>query len=154
MASVATAPSSRKAALLTIHKHELDESAKASPWRTAWREGFAPQFSARALEILARALADDDPRILQGATIDPPPLPALFKWPVEAADAITFCGWQGDGLETVGEAAQFFAETCFEADRLLGEPASVRWFLNWYDETPRDEMRRLLLAEVNRALQS
>ena len=34
----------------------------------------------------------------------------------------------------------------------VGEPAACRWFLNWFDETPRDEMRRLLLAEVNRNL--
>jgi hypothetical protein len=34
----------------------------------------------------------------------------------------------------------------------MGEPAAVRWFLNWYDETPRDEMRRKLLAEVERAM--
>ncbi len=32
------------------------------------------------------------------------------------------------------------------------EPAACRWFLNWYDETPRHEMRRCLLAEVNRVL--
>ena len=25
-------------------------------------------------------------------------------------------------------------------------------FLNWYDDTPRDEMRKQLLAEVNRVL--
>ena len=41
---------------------------------------------------------------------------------------------------------------CFAIDQRLGEPAGCRWFLNWFDETPRDEMRRLLLAEVARAL--
>ena len=30
----------------------------------------------------------------------------------------------------------------------LGEPAACRWFLNWFDDTPRDQMRRELLAEV------
>jgi hypothetical protein len=34
----------------------------------------------------------------------------------------------------------------------LGEPAACRWLLNWFDEAPRDEMRRLLLAEVSRTL--
>ena len=32
------------------------------------------------------------------------------------------------------------------------EPAACRWFLNWYDDTPRDEVRRELLAEVELAL--
>jgi hypothetical protein len=41
---------------------------------------------------------------------------------------------------------------CFETDQRLGESAGCRWFLNAFDETPRDEMRRLLLAEVRRSL--
>ena len=65
---------------------------------------------------------------------------------------VGFCAWQGDGLETVAEVEEFFARVCFEADQVLGEPAACRWFLNWFDETPRDEMRRQLVAEVNRAL--
>ena len=55
-------------------------------------------------------------------------------------------------METVGEVEETFARVCFEADQRLGEPAAVRYFLNWYDDTPRDEMRKQLLAEVERAL--
>ena len=73
-------------------------------------------------------------------------------WPAEAACVIGFCGWQGDRLTTVGEVQQHFARCCFEADQRLGEPAACRWFLNWFDATPRDEMRRDLLAEVEREL--
>jgi hypothetical protein len=47
---------------------------------------------------------------------------------------------------------EYFARLCFEADQRLGEPAVCRWFLNWFDDTPRDVMRRELLAEVERAL--
>ena len=121
-------------------------------WRKVWRDGIAPQLTTDALEVLRLALLDDDARLLQGATTTPPPLQCVQDWPVEACCVLGFCGWQGDGLETVAEVEQFFAETCFEADRLLGEPAAVRWFLNWYDETPREDMRRLLLAEVTHAL--
>jgi hypothetical protein len=39
-----------------------------------------------------------------------------------------------------------------EADRALGEPGACRLFLRWFDETPRAEMRRQLLPEVQRAL--
>jgi hypothetical protein len=121
-------------------------------WRRVWREGLAPQLSPRALEALSVALTRDDPRLLQGATTSPPPLQCVQDWPVEAACALGFCGWQGDKLQTVAEVEEFFARACFEADQRLGEPAGCRWFLNWFDETPRAEMRRLLLAEVNRDL--
>ena len=98
-------------------------------------------------------LATDDGRLLQGATTTPPPLACVQDWPVEGACALGYCGWVGDGLETVGEVEEFFARMCFEIDQRLGEPAGCRWFLNWFDETPRDEMRELLLVEVERALE-
>ena len=121
-------------------------------WRKVWRDGFAPQLATAGLEALRQALAEDDPRLIQGATTSPPPLQCVQDWPVEAACALGYCGWQGDGLETVAEVEEFFARVCFEADQCLGEPAACRWFLNWFDETPRDDMRRELLPEVNRSL--
>ena len=121
-------------------------------WRKVWRDGVAPQLSTPGLEALRDALRTDDPRLLQGATTTPPPLQCVQDWPVEAACGVGYCGWQGDGLETVAEVEEFFARVCFEVDLRLGEPAACRWFLNWFDETPRDEMRALLLAEVNRTL--
>ncbi len=118
-------------------------------WRKTWRDGVAPLLSTDALRALARALRDDDNRLIQGATTTPPPLECSMQdWPVEAACVLGFCGWIGDGLETVAEVEEFFARMCFEIDQRLGEPADCRWFLNWFDETPRDEMRRLLLPEV------
>jgi hypothetical protein len=121
-------------------------------WQKVWREGLAPQVSTAGLEALRAALVSDDPRLLQGATTSPPPLPCVQEWPVEGACGLGFCGWQGEHLESVAEVEEYFAQKCFEADQLLGEPAACRWFLNWFDETPRGQMRRLLLAEVNRTL--
>ena len=121
-------------------------------WRNVWRRGVAPLLSMESLEALRLALVHDDPRLLQGATTTPPPLQCVQDWPVEAACALGYCGWQGEGLESVAEVEEYFARSCFECDQLLGEPAACRWFLNWFDETPRDEMRQLLLAEVNRSL--
>jgi hypothetical protein len=121
-------------------------------WRKVWREGVSPLLSTTSLEALRQALTNDDARLIQGATTTPPPLQCVQDWPVEAACALGFCGWQGDGLETVAEVEEFFARMCFEIDQRLGEPAACRWFLNWFDETPRDEMRDLLLAEVHRSL--
>ena len=119
-------------------------------WRRVWRDGFAPQLSTRALESLKVALETDDPRLLQGATTSPPPLECMRDWPVETACALGYCGWQSKGLETVAE--EFFQRVCFKADQRVGEPAASRWFLNWFDDTPRDEVRRELLAEVKLTL--
>jgi hypothetical protein len=121
-------------------------------WQKVWREGLAPLLSTAALESLKRALEEDDPRLQQGSTTTPPPLQCVQDWPVEAACVIGFCGWQGDGLESVGEVEEFFARMCFEIDQRVGEPAGCRWFLNWFDETPRDQMRQQLAAEVGRTL--
>jgi len=121
-------------------------------WRKVWREAVAPVLSSNSLESLRRGLATNDARLLQGATTTPPPLACVRDWPVKAACALGYCGWQGEGLESVAEVEEFFARLCCEIDNRLGERAGCRWFLNWFDETPRAEMRRLLLAEVNRAL--
>jgi hypothetical protein len=127
-------------------------SAKPEParqaWRHVWRKGVAPLLSPEALAALAAALAADDPRLLQGATTTPPPLNCVGHWPVEAACVLGYCGWQGDGLQTVAEVEEFFARLCMAVDFRLGEPGGVRWFLNWWDETPRPQARRLLLAEI------
>jgi hypothetical protein len=121
-------------------------------WRIVWREGLAPLLSTKGLQALRRGLLRDDGRLTQGSTTTPPPMQCVLDWPVEGACVVGYCAWQGDGLETVGEVEETFARACFEADQRLGEPAAVRYFLNWYDDTPRDEMRRELLTEVNRAL--
>lgn len=121
-------------------------------WQKVWREGVTPLLSTAALEVLRQALMHDDARLLQGATTSPPPLACVQDWPVEAACALGFCGWQGEKLETVAEVEEYFARMCFEIDQRLGEPAACRWFLNWFDETPREQMREQLLAEVNRSV--
>jgi hypothetical protein len=45
-----------------------------------------------------------------------------------------------------------FAQLCFEVDQHFGEPRACRHFLNWFDDTPREQMRRELLPEVVLAL--
>ncbi len=121
-------------------------------WRNVWRKGFVPVLSTKGLGDLRDALHNDDLRLVQGATTSPPPLMCVQEWPVEACCALGYCGWQGEGLTTVGEVEEFFARCCYEADERLGEPAACRWFLNWFDDTPREAMRRELLAEVELAL--
>jgi hypothetical protein len=124
-------------------------------WRIVWRDGFVPGLSTENLQALEKGLEADDSRILQGATTTPPPLMCVRDWEVEAACPLGYCGVLengGFGEATVGETEEFFARACFDADQRLGEPAACRWFLNAWDDTPRDEMRRELLAEVRLAL--
>lgn len=121
-------------------------------WRLVWRDGFAKVLSTAGLRALLTALESDDPRLTQGSSTTPPPLMCAQDWPVEAADAIGFAGWQGDGLTTVGGVGEHFAVACFQADQLLGDPAACRFFLSWFDNTPRPEMRRELAHEVKLVL--
>jgi hypothetical protein len=121
-------------------------------WRKVWREGFTPNLSTTGLTALRDALRSDDTRLTQGSTTTPPPLMCVQDWPCEGACALGFCGWIGEQLDTVGQVEEFFAKCCYEADNRLGEPAACRWFLNWFDDTPRGDMRRDLLAEVELAL--
>ena len=121
-------------------------------WRNVWRKGFVPVLSTAGLVALREARQNDDPRLVQGATTTPPPLLCVQDWPVEACCALGYCGWQGDDLHTVGEVEEHFAKCCFEADERLNEPAGCRHFLNWFDDTPRTDMVRDLLNEVELAL--
>ena len=117
-------------------------------WRKVWRDGLCPLLSDEALAALETALRSDDRRLIQGATTQPPPLLCVQDWPCEAGCLVGYCGWVGEGLETVGEVEEFFARMCFEMDTRLGEPAGCRWLLNWWDETPRAEAVAALLPEV------
>jgi hypothetical protein len=121
-------------------------------WQKVWREGIAPQLSTAGLEALWRALAADDGRLVQGATTSPPPLQCKQQCGIQGACAVGYCAWQGDGLETVGELEAFFAQVCFETDQRLGEPTACRRFLNWFDDTPRNQMRHRLMDEVRQTL--
>src|SRR5438046_991148 len=84
-------------------------------WRNVWRTGVAPLLSTESLEALRQALVHDDPRLLQGATTTPPPLQCVQDWPVEAACALGYCGWVGDGLETVAEVEECLARKSFDS---------------------------------------
>ena len=121
-------------------------------WRTVWREGLAPQLSTRGLEALQRALVENDDRLLQGATTSPPALDVMADCEVEAACALCYCAWQGDGRRTIAEVVQEFDRVCATADAALGEPGGCRLFLDWFDLTRRSEVRRLLRPEVELAL--
>jgi hypothetical protein len=118
----------------------------------AWREGIAPQLSIAGLVALEGAIDLDNPRLLQGDTVSPLPLHPHACRPVQGAWPIAFAGWKGDGLLIVDDLEEFFARVIFRAGERLGDPTGARYFLNWWDDTPRAEARRELLAGVRREL--
>lgn len=131
-------------------------------WRLVWRNGFVPALveilgrdaALVGLANLARAVHGDFPEVLQGSTTSPPPLACVADWAVEGADPVAFALWksclyQGAGGETpVGRLERAFAAVCARVDELIGEPAACGRFLNWSDDTPRDEMRGELFHEL------
>lgn len=123
-----------------------------------FKTAFAKLIPRESLLALAVACETDDPRLSQGSTCTPPPLMCVSEWPVEAGCGLAFCAvplcggfcppdLRGDKEAVqrharVGKVEEQFAEWCFDADRILGEPAACRLFLNWFDDTPRPEMLR------------
>ncbi len=121
-------------------------------WRRVWRIGFAPHLGLPQLESLRDGLAADAPGLIQGET-------ARGAWGTHdraeacaCACALGYALWRGDGLETVGEVLDAFAALCGLADRALGGRVACAPFLEWFDDSPREEVRRQLLPEVERAL--
>jgi hypothetical protein len=124
-------------------------------WRKVWREGVRDLLSTPALEALKTALAEDDQRLAQGMTLAPLPVRLHEDHPVESACPLAYCGvvdLGGFGEARVGEVGVAFAGFCYESGKKLGDPASIRHLLCFWDETPRDEAITLLLAEVRLAL--
>ncbi len=123
-------------------------------WRKVWRAG-APLLPTAGLKALATALETDDPALVQGMTTEPPPLQLLANWTCEKACVVGYTGWKGEGLTTIEEVESFFADWCTTLEEHMGFTAAApcRWFLQWADETPRDQMRSALLPEVRRELQ-
>jgi len=119
------------------------------PWRRCWRDAVAPLLSDAALAVLARALASDDPTLVQGQTVLPL-FPCPADWPAEGACLLGYCGWRGEGLRSVGEIHDYFGDMCGGIDALLHEVGGCRHLLVAYDGWPREEMLRQLLPEVER----
>jgi hypothetical protein len=101
---------------------------------------------------LEGALDLDDPRLSQGDTVSPLPLhPHAFRR-VRGACPIAYAGWKADGLLIVADPEEFFARIVAGAGERLGDPSAAGYFLRWWDDGRRDEVRQRLLTAVRRAL--
>ncbi len=121
-------------------------------WRKSFVEGILPSISDRGLLALYRALAANDPALIQGQTTEPIPDRDTQGEPVTAACAVALAGWKGERLDTVAEVEDYFARIVVEADRRLGQPGATRYFFHFHDRSHRAVVRLALLAEVEKAL--
>lgn len=140
-----------------VERHPDDIVITEDPptaWQRAWRVGIAPQLSVEGLRGLQTALKNDDPRLITGATTNPPPLACMEREPVQGCCPLCFGLLDGSSpvAVSVGPLEECFAAACYRADQLLGEPAACRYFLNAVDEWSRPDLIRNLLPEVERAL--
>lgn len=119
-------------------------------WRIVFRK-FSQIANADGLKSLLEALETDSPTLIQGVTTSPPALACYVDQEVEACCLIGFTGWR-EGCVTVNEVEEYFASMCYQIDDAIGEPGGCRFLLNWYDETPREEVRAKLIPELRFAL--
>ena len=136
----------------TMYTQAAGRADRREPWLRVFVDGFAPNMTDDELNAIRDGLVNNDHRILQGATTDPVPLPCVHDWPCNGSCPVGFAKLGTNPEATVGEVESFFADKCYSCDRILGEPAACRFFLNWWDDTPRDEARLSLLEAVDDAL--
>ena len=129
------------------------DTAPVEPWRAVWRAS-APLLPTAGLLALRQALRDDDPRLIQGATTEPPPLSYGYACPCEGACLWGFVAWQGGmaGEGCVNEVQSAFAAICHAADQAGEGCGWCAKLLNWWDDTPRSVAIAALLPEVESAL--
>lgn len=126
--------------------------SKELTWQEVWHKGFVPCLTIEGLNALRDAILKNDHRLIQGRTVQPP---CVLDLPVEGACAIGYSLWMGCAEEPDNiRVDELFGKACFACDEALGEKAACRHFLNQFDEWTRDDMRRELLPEVEKAIAS
>jgi hypothetical protein len=100
-------------------------SENLAPWQRSFREGILPQVTRKGLEGLYAALLLDNPRVITGATMSPPPLACCEGEAVEKCCPLCFLLLEGRKPYevSVGPLEERFAQACLKADELMGEPA-------------------------------
>ena len=120
------------------------------PWRRVWRNGIAPQLSGRQLYALHTALKINSGTLTQETVVAP--LVSLDEYAeVEQCCPSAFPGLMA-GCTSVYELFMWWKTLCNRCDLYIAEKGTMAQYLNWESVTPRDVMRRELLAECTLAL--
>ena len=119
------------------------------PWRLIFRRGFAPLLSNSALNALQDGLKQDDPALVQGCVVVRRPVPGCWDLAAVVLGLLAYVGREGEGLFSVFEVSEFHERLKEAAAQKLGQMDAATLFLNWFDKTPRDLMRKNLLQETH-----
>ena len=106
-------------------------------WREVWRRGFAPLAPKSGLEFLRDVLRADDPRLIQGETVNE-----------HGACAVGCLFWQGQPEISEDFVLDCFGDCLCEVDEKFETTSAPGRFLNWYDSGDFSEIKRDLLQEV------
>lgn len=138
--------------MITMNSTLLYDSQQRPTWKVVLQDGFFPSLPTLGLEALRDGLEQNDPGLIQGATVSPPALHCVRDWPAEGACLIGYPFWK-TGAETVSSVEHAFTLACQAVDERLEETASCRFLLNAFDDWPRDEMIRNLLPVMLQELE-
>lgn len=123
--------------------------------RKAWQEVFRVAASScltrDELLFIRDAIGRDDKRLIQGSTAKPPAIPCVYDWPAECGCLFGLLAFRDGKQPTVAQVENEFARIVNAIDARFPMRAAY-YFLNWFDETPRDTMRAELLAEIDAGL--
>jgi hypothetical protein len=121
------------------------------PWQKAFREEIAPHLSEKTLAVLRKGLDEDDPRLVQGTTVSPHPSGPIGSrgrtTPPTGACALGYCGWQGEGLNSVGDVWDFFGKFRNEVDDY-----ALNDFVSFFDSNERHMVFAALSSEIDAVL--
>lgn len=115
----------------------------------AWRQGMVPQLVDTGLLALREALIANDPALLRGSTVTPWAVADLANAPCEGVCPLAFALWRGLGLVTSGSVSAAWSRIMDECHNA----GLLPWiFVGWWDDTPAQEARNILLGLVVEAL--
>jgi len=97
--------------------------------------------STESLEALPAGLVADDARLIQGGDDDAAAVAVRAGLAGRGACGLATAAGRARGWRRWPRSRSSSPDVARDRP-CAGEPAGCRWFLNWFDETPRDDMRR------------
>ena len=118
----------------------------------SWKKSFAhiaDVCGVPALQVLRTAVSENYCSLIQGTTVAYEPATNPGDRTVCGACAVGYMYWKADDMDFADDVEEAVAATFSEVAKKAGWDRAPDLFTNWYDETPRDEMRRELLPVID-----
>lgn len=121
--------------------------------RRVFHEGFVPLLKDEELWVLKGWLTMAPERFKQGYTLYPVPTPAEEPYMMPDCGCLITNIGRINMLKYADELYEYFARMCYNIDQNMGEPSAVRYLLNWYDDSPWEDVKNGSIEELEAALQ-